>query len=285
MSEPAFALFTSLRYDPILLTHAPNTQDWEPPATAPSPYYMLPLHRDRLVQAAEHFDWPLAVAAVSGPAGFKNLLSRLETSIDSTSTTPLRVRVVLTKEGTMTIETSPTPPVELENLFPSRIPPPASIREAVPSVSPLTGGALTSPGGKLYGDPPLTNPFIICPDTIRTPPSSYTSYKTTARDMYDGARSRLGIKEWTERREVLLLSTKDGEIMEGTLTTLFFWREGSWVTPAVSSGGQIGTTRRWALEKGLCKEGVLKVDSLLEGEECWISNGVRGFHAGVVKLA
>lgn len=103
--------------------------------------------------------------------------------------------------------------------------------------------------------------------------------------MYEGARTRLGIKEWTERREVLLISTKDGEIMEGTLTSPYLWRDGSWVTPSASSGGQIGTTRRWALEKGFCKEGVVKVDSLVEGEECWISNGVRGFHAGIVKLS
>jgi hypothetical protein len=29
----------------------------------------------------------------------------------------------------------------------------------------------------------------------------------------------------------------------------------------------------------------VKVDSLVDGEECWISNGVRGFLPGKVKLS
>lgn len=87
-----------------------------------------------------------------------------------------------------------------------------------------------------------------------------------------------------ERREVLLVSVKDGAIMEGSLTSPFFWRDGGWVTPETGCGGQIGTTRRWALEKGLCKEGVVKLDELVDGEECWLGNGVRGFKWGKVKL-
>jgi hypothetical protein len=35
----------------------------------------------------------------------------------------------------------------------------------------------------------------------------------------------------------------------------------------------------------LCVEGVVKVDELIDGEECWISNGVRGFQFGKVKLS
>jgi 4-amino-4-deoxychorismate lyase len=32
-------------------------------------------------------------------------------------------------------------------------------------------------------------------------------------------------------------------------------------------------------------EGVVKVDELVSGEECWFSNGVRGFQVGRVKLS
>ena len=35
----------------------------------------------------------------------------------------------------------------------------------------------------------------------------------------------------------------------------------------------------------LCVEGVVKVDELVDGEECWISNGVRGFQFGKVRLS
>ena len=31
-------------------------------------------------------------------------------------------------------------------------------------------------------------------------------------------------------------------------------------------------------------EGVVKLDELVDGEECWISNGVRGFQVGKVRL-
>jgi len=90
----------------------------------------------------------------------------------------------------------------------------------------------------------------VLPDSQRVKPSLFTSYKTTSRDMYMAARQRVGIHDMAEKKEVLIISEKDGEIMEGSLTSVFFWRNGKWTTPPISSGGQIGTTRRWALEKG-----------------------------------
>lgn len=72
--------------------------------------------------------------------------------------------------------------------------------------------------------------------------------------------------------------------MEGTLTTPYFFREGRWITPAEGCGGNRGTTRRWALDAGLCEEGVLRRESVREGEVVWLSNGVRGFGWGIVEL-
>ncbi|PQE04816.1 aminodeoxychorismate lyase protein [Rutstroemia sp. NJR-2017a BBW] len=283
--DPDFQLFTSLRYDPILLQSPINTQSWPLPSPSPSPFYMLPYHRDRLLQAATHFNWPSAISSISGPSGFENLLQHLTTTIDIQSSIPLRIRVLLSHAGTLTIESNPVPPVPLSNLFPTRLPPPSTSSPPQPAVSALTGGALTlGPTDHLPGDPGLANPWPIIPDPARTQPSSYTLYKTTSRSMYNIARERAGIKEMTEKKEVLIISEKEGEIMEGSLTSVFFWREGKWRTPGVESGGQVGTTRRWAIERGLCTEGVVKVDSLTEGEECWVSNGVRGFIFGKVQL-
>lgn len=87
-----------------------------------------------------------------------------------------------------------------------------------------------------------------------------------------------------EPKEVLLVSTRDEEIMEGSLTSIILWREGRWVTPPVSSGGQAGTTRRWLIWEGLVKEEVVKVETLRDGEECWLSNGVRGLIFGRISL-
>lgn len=233
-----------------------------------------------MLLAAEHFGWAKAANAIRGPEGLKNLLSKLTEAIAETSS-PLRVRTLLNHEGEITIETSATPATTEFNLFPRRLPPPRPAEKRM-VVSPLTGGALSlGPCDSVHGDPPTSDPWLVLPDTVRIAPSPYTSYKTTSRDMYTSARERVGILEMGEKKEVLIVSD-EGEIMEGSLTSVFFWREGNWVTPNVKSGGQVGTTRRWALQKGMCVEGVVRVDELVDGEECWISNGVRGFQAGKV---
>ncbi|KAF7954290.1 hypothetical protein EAE96_005419 [Botrytis aclada] len=286
--NPTFQLFTSLRYDPILVQSSQNIESWPLPSPSPSPFYMLPYHRDRLLQAATHFSFLPAMNAITGVSGFQHLLSTLSSSIDTQSPTPLRIRIVLDPNGTLTIESNPVPPVPLSNLFPTRLPPPSSISPPLPTTSPLTGGPLTlSPSTTLPSDPLPSTPWTIIPDPTPTTPTPYTSYKTTSRTPYNLARSRARIPTFTSPQEVLLISSTspNGEIMEGSLTTPFFYRDGKWVTPSESSGGQIGTTRRWALEKGICKESTIPLTSLTEGEECWISNGVRGFTFGKIQLS
>jgi 4-amino-4-deoxychorismate lyase len=36
--------------------------------------------------------------------------------------------------------------------------------------------------------------------------------------------------------------------------------------------------------RGVASEAIISVDSLIEGEECWLSNGVRGFFFGRIHL-
>ncbi|KAH7342353.1 aminotransferase [Rhexocercosporidium sp. MPI-PUGE-AT-0058] len=284
-SKPDFQLFSSFRYDPLLLPLTINTAAWDGEIKFFSPFYMLPYHRDRMLQAAEHFGWTKAAETIRGTEGFNFLLRKLHEAIDVNSETPLKVRTLLSHDGEITVESNPVPKVERWSLYPEIIAPPSSAGPNM-KVSPLTGGALTlGENDVVHGDAPKGEPWAIMPDTVRTPPSPYTSYKTTSRDMYVSARERVGIKDMTERKEVLLVSEKDGEIMEGSLTSVFFWRNGRWTTPPASSGGQIGTTRRWAIEEGYAVEGIVRVDSLTDGEECWISNGVRGFQYGKLKLA
>lgn len=283
LDDPDFQLFSSLRYDPILVSCGANTVLDK----SASPFYMLPFHRDRILQAAEYFNWPSAIKELSGSGGLEVFRRQLELAIDTTSNTPLRVRTVVDHVGNIKVETNQTLPVSLRNLFPTRIPPPGS---AEVRVSPLTGGVLTlgpkdtveKPPG--YGDPDQIEAWVVMVDPSRTEPSPFTTYKTTCRDMYTEARVRAGIATMTEPQEVFIISTKDDEIMEGSLTSVFFWRNGRWVTPPVASGGQAGTTRRWLLEKGLCDEEAVTISSLKDGEECWISNGVRGLTWCKVRL-
>ena len=246
---------------------------------------MVYFHRDRILKAASHFRWDLAASKIAGSEGFSFFLGKLNDSIDITSPQPLRIRVLLNHEGEITVESNPVPPVSQWSLFPRRLPPPKDQEKKV-EVSPLTGGALTlGSGDSLHGDPESSQCWDVIPDPARTKPAPYTTYKTTSRDMYTAARGRVGIEDMSEKKEVLIISDNGkGEVMEGSLTSVFFWREGKWITPALKSGGQDGTTRRWALEGALAEEGVVEVGSLKDGEECWISNGVRGFNLGRVRF-
>jgi 4-amino-4-deoxychorismate lyase len=281
--ESNIQLFSTLRFDILLLKSSANTLL----NGSPSPFYMLRYHRDRILEAARCFKWPEAIKCMSGPEGLQHLLHKLEATIDITSSKPLRVKVVLFRDANIVVETNETPAVPLANLFPSRIPPPPPKTD----ISPLAGGALMSGAddslqtrGPVQGEPEKRQSWSIKVDPSKTQPSLFTTYKTTQRDMYTGARGRVGIESMTDPTEVLIISNTGNEVMEGSLTSVYFWRNGRWVTPPVSSGGQAGTTRRWLLENRLCEEEVVARESLFDGEECWISNGVRGLTWGRVKL-
>ncbi len=134
-------------------------------------------------------------------------------------------------------------------------------------------------------------------DFISTPATPFTRFKTTSRDVYTAARARANIPSFSCPTEVLL-QNEQGEVTEGSLTSVYFWRDrhdhpwregsdlkhGRWVTPPVESGGQQGTTRRWLLEQGLCVEEIVRVESVMHGEGVWLSNGVRGMIWGLVDL-
>jgi hypothetical protein len=194
--------------------------------------------------------------------------------------------------------------------------------------SPLTGGALTlGPGVTLPAgnkDPSYIPPppeWRLKLDTTTTPSSPYTLLKTTVRDVYDKSRERALPENPASavHREVILFNEVN-EVTEGTLTSLYFWRGGKWVTPPVGvpeafkisastkgeldegelrrpfagrwghsvrsakvgAGGQRGTSRRWALGKGYCMEEPVDVATVTVGEGVWVSNGVRGFGYGRV---
>jgi 4-amino-4-deoxychorismate lyase len=243
-------LFSSLRYDPLLTDILDNSEFSQ--SRTPSPFYMLAYHRDRILQAAEHLNYDQAAKVLRGGQGLELVLRKLTEIIDTQCPSPLRVRILVSPDGTLKVESNPVPVVRKETLYPSRLPPPKEAPQT--QVSSLTGGALIlGKGDAVSGDPPTSDPWVVMADPMKTAPTLYTSYKTTCRDMYNSARERVGIKDMAEKREVLLVSNNHGEIMEGSLTTPYLWRNGKWTTPHVSSGGQIGTTRRWALEKGYVK--------------------------------
>lgn len=132
----------------------------------------------------------------------------------------------------------------------------------------------------------LAATYDIYIDTAPTPQSTpHTSYKTSHRASYNTARSR-ALPDPTDFSQEVLLFNTHGQMTEGSVLTPYFYRGGRWVTPAVEGeehGGQRGTSRRWAVERGLCVVGTVERGSVRVGEKVWLSNGVRGFGWGRVR--
>ncbi|KAK4180529.1 hypothetical protein QBC36DRAFT_22889 [Triangularia setosa] len=269
MSPADFQIFTSLRYDPSLLqvhsnpafTHA----SWNHGHS--SPFYMLDYHRDRMLRAAHHWKWDSAVEVLTGDAGLQ-LLAETITAQLSQKDQPVKVRVDVFQDGKLAVTASSTPSLPLHRLFPTTLEPPA----------------LDSYSGTVFE--------VVVDTADNVNPTEFTHYKTSKRQVYDQARKQAGITSPTIPREVLIVDSKDGSIMEGSTSTPYFFREGRWVTPVVNKetdtewhGGQDGTSRRWALERGLAFESMVLAESLVDEEECWLSTGVRGFIFGRVKLS
>ncbi|KAJ6115664.1 hypothetical protein N7523_006081 [Penicillium sp. IBT 18751x] len=253
-SPESFQIISSLRYDPALPDLALTHPDGYPEPLR-SPYYLLAYHRDRLIAAARFFQWSKALAWLQQD------LSSLEKFLDASIPNrqqPWRLRIVVDCNGTGLVDVHPTPAIEPLNLL-------------VPSVRP----------------PTVSTIWRVYVDTQSTNPSGFTTHKTTAREDYTAARLRAGINSPAETAEVLVVN-QAGEIMEGSITTPYFRIRGTsaqaWFTPPLSSGGNDGTTRRYALTQGFCTERKITRTELIDGEECWLSNGVRGFLPGVVVL-
>lgn len=232
----SFEIFTSIRYDPALkqvpgrgLSYAGWNYRNE------SPLYMLDFHRDRLLRAATHWQWQPAIDAISGDQGLQ-MLSKSALKFVGSQKTPLRLRIVIDASGKITFHKFDTFPTSIGNLFPEKIPDQG-----------------VSPAENEPQAPPL---YTLVVDDQSISRSAFTHFKTTKREMYDAARNRTCVKPG-ESKEVLITNEDDGTVMEGSITTPYFWRDGRWVTPPVSakfskdagSGGQDGTSRRWALEK------------------------------------
>lgn len=251
---------TSLRWDPQLQNHPKNPFS--------SVYYMFTYHQERLLAAAEDFGWDTAKGTLSGSTGSVHLINALDSHVNSMTTAgawskerSFKLRVLLSQDGQLEISSNEVPKVEMEHLMPTTLP------VCMPNLSKL----------------PVTWCLYISP--IRSTPSLHTHHKTTHRSTYDEVRACIPREHASiapgKVSEILVVNDKD-EIMEGSITTPYFLRDGQWVTPPVKAGGNLGTTRRWALEKGLCVERTLAKSEVLIGEAVWLSNGARGWGVGIV---
>lgn len=244
-----FCVFTTVRWDPMLTASAENTAA---SCHTPCPIYMLEHHWTRL-QVAK---WSTSFARSSPAELLRQLLVAVQQWLlknPGAKPEALRLKHRVFADSRTITDISPVPRIPMSQLFPDTL--------------------------GLPPDPPPSQEWEVCLNDIPTEVSETTMYKTSERHFYDRARHVAGIQSYTERREVLLFNPEH-EVMDGSISSAYFWRNGQWVTPQSISGGQQGTTRRWALQKKLCVEDAVSVDGLRDGEVVWLSNASKGYFRG-----
>lgn len=248
-------VYTSIRYDKRLVESAKNTAV---SCKKPCPFYMLEHHWTRL-QVAK---WSTFFFAddrprpnSGGPSALFHVLSNAvkqwHDSHPGESPEALRIKFRQYVGGRMTTEIyHPIKSVPMSSLFPTTFDVPSEQR--------------------------MQTEWTIVLDTEPTEPGEGTMFKTNDRLSYGRARAAAQIATYMIPKEVLLY-TPDKQILDGSICTPYFRRQGRWVTPSAATGGLQGTTRRWALENKLAVEDVVPIGTLEDGEVVWLSNAVRGY--------
>ncbi|MEP3890006.1 MAG: aminodeoxychorismate synthase component I [Hellea sp.] len=106
-----------------------------------------------------------------------------------------------------------------------------------------------------------------------TPNVQITAHKLSSRQFYDGERERL--KALTGADEVLFLND-DGELCEGSFTSLFIEKDGSLFTPPLNAGILPGILRSEMIESGDAIEKTLALSALLSADIVYLGNSLRG---------
>jgi 4-amino-4-deoxychorismate lyase len=252
-SEDEPYVYATVLYDPSLTKHPENTKV---SFGRPSPFYLLEHQWTRLQVA--NWSKDRSPNSHGSPSVFYNSLvcaiRKWYQENPDKRPTCLRIKVRAYQSGPTTFHVrQPSVERQINLLFPKTF--------GVPSKLPTTQ-------------------WTTVLDNRSTEVSESTMMKTSDRMPYARPRAAAQIPSMTGPKEVLLYNP-EGNILDGSTSTPFFFRNGRWVVPISSSGGLQGTTRRWALENGLAVEAVVPIKSLEVGETVWLSNAVWGFYHSI----
>jgi len=267
-----FELLTTTRYDPYL-----KSLEWNADDDGPSPFLLLPYHRDRLSVAADEHKWKIAKASLTYQkfkiacleAIYQSEESKLHVSsrrvmlnlspfLASMNVFVIKVRITLSSSGKLAVTTTPMPPLTSD---PTILPMPRNIPEK------------------------SIETILLHLDQESTPPSLFTITKTTNRRIYDEARQRNHLASLPSPTDVLLYNPEQ-LITETTIFNVAFYSSFGWITPALSSGCLPGVMRRWLLGEGRIREdheGILTRSVVKEGELILLFNGAQGCRLGRIE--
>jgi para-aminobenzoate synthetase / 4-amino-4-deoxychorismate lyase len=117
--------------------------------------------------------------------------------------------------------------------------------------------------------------YVISPSRLSST-DLFLFHKTTERHLYD--------REWqhyadTMKADEVLYLNEQGELCEGSRTTIFIERNGMLLTPPLASGLLPGVLRTELLETGSAKEAPLTLQDLNTAMRVFLGNSVRGLVA------
>ncbi|KAF5368415.1 hypothetical protein D9758_002171 [Tetrapyrgos nigripes] len=250
-----YHLLSSTRLDSSLLSF-----QWNNDQDGPSPFFLLPYHYDRLVDAAKQHNWDKVNLSYQSLKLACTEAANSHHTLDENPTS-FRIRITLSQNGDISVSATPLPSF-------------SSDPAAACSFNPLSGasyeGALVS----------------LAVDSEATPSTIFTTTKTTQRTLYDQARARAGIPAISPTSDVLLFN-EDGLITESSICNVAFYRSSKWITPATSTGCLPGVLRRYLLSKSYIHEDTehtLRRDAIKDGEWVLLFNGVQGCRLAKVTL-
>ncbi|AAS54820.1 AGR330Wp [Eremothecium gossypii ATCC 10895] len=245
-------------------------------ATFKERFFLLKEHQQRLNLAMSYFDWdfeiPMSllldklIEAVPLPdgAGALGLQQRMQQLLLGTMS--YKMRVLISRSGNMRIEAHPL----------VRLPAPNDGQKYF--INTLLSGFVNGPTWQVWVD---SQPVVISP---------FTTFKTTRRQHYNDARTRVmqaaGMDKM-EKTEVLVYNDAF-QLMEGSITSVAVKKyiaanEYRYVTPFLASGCLCGVMRHFLLQKGLVQEDTIDVRHLKEGDEVLLFNAVMGCVKGVIR--
>lgn len=113
----------------------------------------------------------------------------------------------------------------------------------------------------------------VISDTRLNSADLFLYHKTTRRELYD--------REWKHYSETLgadevIYLNENGELAEGSRTTIFLERNGRLLTPRLAAGILPGTLRSALIDEGRAVEARLTIDDLNKAEAIYLGNSVRG---------
>lgn len=113
----------------------------------------------------------------------------------------------------------------------------------------------------------------VISDTRLNSGDLFLYHKTTRRELYD--------REWKHYSDTLgadevIYLNENGELTEGSRTTIFIERDGRLLTPRLAAGLLPGTLRAALIDEGRAVEAPLRIEDINSARAIYLGNSVRG---------